>query len=495
MSSSVGDKLWHLCHTLRHDGIGYMDYIEQITYLLFLKMADEKAVDLPKGCRWPDLRDLAGETLTDTYIEILRKLGKAGGILTKIYAGAQSRFTKPVNLKAVINLIDEVEWTSLGVDVKAEAYEHLLEKAASEGKKGAGQYFTPRKLMQSICRCIRPDPRAAKDFSVCDPACGTGGFLVCAYEWLMSQTKGGAIDRDLAKRVRSKTYMGQDLTAQPRRLALMNLFLHNVVPTIGSGDTIYDPPPSEKYDVILTNPPFGTKGAGQTPSRDDFTVETSNKQLNFVQHILTVLKPGGRAAVVLPDNCLFADQAGEVFKVLTEECNLHTVLRLPRGTFTPYCPGVKANVVFFQKGYLTKTVWIYDARANVPSITKKDRPLTSEHFAEFERCYGIDPNGRFGPKQGKARDESDSPTGDKGWIGGGRWKPFGIDAVKERDFKLDGFKWLKDESLDDADELPEPEELATDAIGELEAAVEELQIVLALLDPNSEPAAAQEARG
>lgn len=495
MSSSVGDKLWHLCHTLRHDGIGYMDYIEQITYLLFLKMADEKAVDLPKGCRWPDVRDLSGETLTDTYIEVLRKLGKAGGILTEIYAGAQSRFTKPVNLKAVINLIDEVEWTSLGVDVKAEAYEHLLEKAASEGKKGAGQYFTPRKLMQAICRCVRPDPRAAKDFTVSDPACGTGGFLVCAYEWLMDQTKGGAIDRDLAKRVRSKTYVGQDLTPQPRRLALMNLFLHNVTPHIGSGDTIYDPPPSDKYDVILTNPPFGTKGAGQTPNRDDFTVETSNKQLNFVQHILTVLKPGGRAAVVLPDNCLFADQAGEVFKVLTEECNLHSVLRLPRGTFTPYCQGVKANVVFFQKGAPTKHVWIYDARTNVPGITKKDRPLTSEHFAEFERCYGIDPSGRFGPKQGKARDEHDSPGGDKGWLGGNRWKKFNIDEVKERDFKLDGFKWIKDESLDDADDLPEPEELATDAISELEAAVEELQLVLGLLDNSAEPAAAQEARG
>lgn len=495
MSSNVGDKLWHLCHTLRHDGIGYMDYIEQITYLLFLKMSDEKGIDLPKGCRWPDLRDLAGETLTDTYVEVLRKLGKAGGILTEIYAGAQSRFTKPVNLKAVINLIDEVEWTSLGVDVKAEAYEHLLEKAASEGKKGAGQYFTPRKLMQCICRCIRPDPRAAKDFTVSDPACGTGGFLVCAYEWLLDQTKGGALDRDLAKRVKAKTYIGQDLTAQPRRLALMNLFLHNVEPHIGSGDTIYDPPPTEKYDVILTNPPFGTKGAGQTPNRDDFTVETSNKQLNFVQHILTVLKPGGRAAVVLPDNCLFADQAGEVFKVLTEECNLHSVLRLPRGTFTPYCQGVKANVVFFQKGAPTKHVWIYDARTNVPGITKKDRPLTSEHFAEFERCYGADPNGRFGPKQGKARDEHDSPAGEQGWIGGNRWKKFTIDEVKERDFKLDGFKWLKDESLDDADDLPEPEELATDAISELEAAVEELQLVLGLLDGTAESATTQEARG
>jgi type I restriction enzyme M protein len=497
MSNNVGDKLWHLCHTLRHDGIGYMDYIEQITYLLFLKMAEEKAIDLRRlkykagtrettvDCSWPALRDTSGTDLTDHYIEVLRCLGRQPGILGDIYSGAQSRFTKPVNLKMVINLIDEVEWTSLGIDVKAEAYEHLLEKAASEGKKGAGQYFTPRKLMQAVCACIRPDPRVSKDFTICDPACGTGGFLVCAYEWLMDQTKGGTLEREVAKRVKAKTYLGQDLTPTPRRLALMNLFLHNVEPRIGSGDTIYDPPPSDRYDIILTNPPFGTKGAGQAPSRDDFVVETSNKQLNFVQHILTVLKPGGRAAVVLPDNCLFADQAGEVFKVLTESCNLHTVLRLPRGTFTPYCQGVKANVVFFQKGYASKDVWIYDARANVPGVTKKDRPLTRDHFAEFVRCYGVDANGRFGPRQGKPRSPDDSPTGDKGWLGGGRWRKFGIDEVKERDFKLDGFKWLKDDSVEDADDLPEPEELATDAISELEGAVEELGQVLALLEgPN-----------
>lgn len=497
MTSNVGDKLWHLCHTLRHDGIGYMDYIEQITYLLFLKMADERALKLhdlkyrPSNrevtvdCAWPALRDKSGQDLTDHYIEVLRCLGAQPGILGEIYSGAQSRFTKPVNLKAVINLIDEVEWTTLGVDIKAAAYEDLLEKAASEGKKGAGQYFTPRKLMDAICACIQPDPRQSKEFSVCDPACGTGGFLVSAYNWFIRETKGGQIDRDLAKRLKSKTYIGQDLTPTPRKLALMNLYLHNVEPLIGSGDTIYDPPTSDRYDVILTNPPFGTKGAGQSPSRDDFVVETSNKQLNFVQHIMTVLKPGGRAAVVLPDNCLFADQAGDVFKILTESCNLHTVLRLPRGTFTPYCQGVKANVVFFQKGLPTKEVWIYDARTNVPGITKKDRPLTPEHFAEFVHCYGTDPNGRSGPKSGKPRSESDSAT-EKGWLGGSRWKRFNIDEVQHRDFKLDGFKWLKDDSLDDADDLPEPEELATDAIGELEAAVEELQLVLTLLDANAE---------
>src|SRR5262249_12921023 len=278
-------------------------------------------------------------------------------------------------------------------------------------------------------------------------------FLVAAYEWLMEQTKDGALERSEANRIRSKTYFGQDIDPTPRRLALMNLYLHQLEPHVAGGDTIYDPPEHTRWvDVVLTNPPFGTKGANQAPEREDFTISTSNKQLNFVQHILTILKAGGRAAVVLPDNCLFADQAGEVFKILTEDCDLHTVLRLPRGTFTPYSQGVKANVVFFTKGTKTETVWIYDARTNVPGITKKDRPLSPKHFAEFEKCFGPDPNGRA------TRNESDSAAG-KGWLGGDRWRRFTIAEVRQRNFKLDGFKWLKDEDLADSDALPEPEEL------------------------------------
>jgi len=484
--SDVVQKLWGFCHTLRHDGIDYGDYIEQITYLLFLKMADEKDIDLRRltvedagrkrtvDCSWPALRDKTGTEITDAYVDVLRTLGKQSGILGDIYAGAQSRFNNPVNLKKLVNLIDETEWTTLNVDVKAEAYEGLLERAASEGKKGAGQYFTPRVLIQSVVRCMKPDPRAHKEFTICDPACGTGGFLVAAYEWLIHETKG-ALERQDAQRVRKGTYFGQDLVARPRRLALMNLFLHQVEPEIKLGDTIYEPPDSRRFDVVLTNPPFGTRGANQAPDRDDFTVATSNKQLNFVQHVLTILKPGGRAAVVLPDNCLFADQAGEVFKILTEDCNLHTVLRLPRGTFTPYSQGVKANVVFFTRGAPTETTWVYDARTNVPGITKKDRPLAPEHFAEFEKCFRPDPNGR-----GK-RKESYSPTG-AGYLGGDRWREFSIAEIRERNFKLDGFKWLKDEDLADSDELPEPEELATDAITELRAAVEDLSAVLVALE-------------
>jgi type I restriction enzyme M protein len=219
---------------------------------------------------------------------------------------------------------------------------------------------------------------------------------------------------------------------------------------------------------VMTNPPFGTKGANQAPDRDDFTVATSNKQLNFLQHVMTILKPGGRAAVVLPDNCLFADSAGEVFEILTQDCDLHSVLRLPRGTFSPYSQGVKCNVIFFTKGAPTEYIWIYDGRTNVEGITKKDRPLAPEHFAEFERCFGGDPNGLAKRKPGDSKED--------------RWRRFHISEIKEREFKLDGFKWLKDESLEDADDLPEPEELATDAIAELESAVEELNAVLKLLE-------------
>jgi type I restriction enzyme M protein len=219
--------------------------------------------------------------------------------------------------------------------------------------------------------------------------------------------------------------------------------------------------------VVMTNPPFGTKGANQAPTRDDFTISTSNKQLNFIQHVMTILKPGGRAAVVVPDNCLFADQAGEVFKILTEDCDLHTVLRLPNGTFTPYSPGTKTNVIFFTKGYTTETTWVYDGRSNVPHITKKDRPLSSEHFVAFEHCFGADPNGKA------KRKPSDSDED--------RWRSFRFDEVEKRDFKIDSLKWLKDQSSEN-EELQEPEELATDAIAELETAIAELNAVLRLLE-------------
>lgn len=466
--TDVVNKLWGFCHTLRHDGIDYGDYIEQITYLLFLKMADEKDIKIPKGCDWETLKALSGTELTDRYGEILRKLRESPGILGDIFTQSMARFNNPVNLKRLITLIDEEEWSSLGIDVKGAAFEGLLEKAASEGKKGAGQYFTPRVLIQSIIRVMMPDPRIAPDYTICDPACGTGGFLVGAYEWLISESKGGALDRKIIDRLRKRTYYGQDLVPRPRRLALMNLFLHGIEGRIYLGDSIYEPERGERYNCVLTNPPFGTKGANQSPDRDDFTVETSNKQLNFVQHVVNILKPGGRAAIVLPDNCLFEDKAGEVFKILMEDCSLHTILRLPRGTFTPYSQGVKANVIFFQRGMSTEQVWIYDARSNVPGITKKERPLTPQHFEDFEKSYGRDPNGM-------------SERIDLGLEG--RFRKFHISEIKDRNYKLD-ITWLKDESLEDPEDLPEPQDLAAEAITEFEAVVDDLREIVRLLEEN-----------
>ncbi len=468
--ADIVNKLWGFCHTLRHDGVDYGDYIEQLTYLLFLKMADEKEIDVDKKYNWASLKDLSGTELTDHYAETLRKLREGKGILGKIFTQAMPRITNPVNLKRLINMIDEEDWSSMDVDVKGEAFEGLLERSASEGKKGAGQYFTPRPLIRSMIRVMKPDPRSKKDFTICDPACGTGGFLVLAYDWLIHETKGGALDREDAKRIKTKTYYGYELVPRPARLAMMNLFLHGVTTEIKIGDTIYEPFDGKKYDCILTNPPFGTKGANQAPEREDFTIATSNKQLNFVQHYLSALKPGGRAAVVLPDNVLFEDKAAEVFKILMQDCNLHTILRLPRGTFTPYAQGVKANVIFLQKGLPTENVWIFDARSNVEGITKKDRPLTAKHFEEFEKCYGKDPNG-----QGQRKDLGPE----------GRFRKFHISEIKERDYKLD-ITWLKDETLEDGDNLPEPQVLATEAITELEFVVDELKEILNLLETETE---------
>ncbi|RZM79544.1 class I SAM-dependent DNA methyltransferase [Leptolyngbya iicbica] len=465
--TDIVNKLWGFCHTLRHDGIDYGDYIEQLTYLLFLKMADEKGIDIPvvedKSYDWNSLKALSGVALTDHYGELLRVLRESKGILGDIFAQSMPRFNNPVNLKRLITMIDEEEWTELDVDVKAAAFEGLLEKAASEGKKGAGQYFTPRPLIQSIVRVMKPDPRVSPHFKICDPACGTGGFVIAAYQWLMEET-GGALDRKDYARIRTKTYYGQDLVPRPRRLALMNLFLQGLEPKIYLGDAIYEADRGEKYDCILTNPPFGTRGANQAPDREDFTIETSNKQLNFVQHVLKVLKPGGRAAMVLPDNCLFEGKAGEVFEILMQDCNVHTVLRLPRGTFTPYSQGVKANVVFFQKGLPTKETWIFDARSNVPGVTKKERPLTPQHFTEFEQCYGDDPDGN-------------SPRTDLGMEG--RFRKFSLEDIKDRDYKLD-ITWIKDESLEE--DLPEPDFLASEAITELEAVVDDLKDILQALE-------------
>ncbi len=461
MSDIVG-KLWGMCHTLRHDGINYGDYVEQLTYLLFIKMADEKDVILPKDCDWDTLKSKSGTELTDHYLMVLQKLRNAKGLLGAIFSQSMPKFNNPVNFKRVITMIDAENWSSLGVDVKAAAFEGLLEKAASEGKKGMGAIFTPRVLIKCIVRLMQPDPLKNKEMKMCDPAVGTGGFIICSYEWFIDLTKG-AIPVEEVKRIKENTYFGQDFV-EPRRLALMNLFLHGIKSPIYLGDSIYEPDKGERYNIVMTNPPFGNKGAGQAPTRDDFTITTSNKQLNFLQHVLTILEKSGRAAIVLPDNCLFEDKAGEVFEIVMKDCNVHTILRLPRGTFVPYA-NAQANVIFFQKGRPTEKVWIYDNRSNIPSCTKKDRPLTPDMFTDFEKCYGKDPNGNS-----KRHDQGTE----------GRFRSFDISDIKARGYKLD-IKWLKDDTLDDPNDLPEPIDLISEAVTELDAVMDELNDITLLL--------------
>ncbi|MBI3781319.1 MAG: SAM-dependent DNA methyltransferase [candidate division NC10 bacterium] len=461
MSTDVGAKLWGFCNTLRHDGINYGDYVEQLTYLLFLKLADEKGLPVPERCGWPTLRERAGTDLLDHYVEVLRILGKEAVILGDIFAGALSKFREPVNLKKLITLIDETEWAALDIDLKGQAYEGLLQKYAAE-QKGAGQYFTPREAIRAVVRCVRPDVREHGEFTIHDPACGTAGFLIGAYEWLMGQTREGAdLRREDRERLQKRTFSGGEIVLETRRLGLMNLYLHEIDAKIYYGDSLAEGPHVDRrYDCVLTKPPFGTKGSGDVPVRDDFTVQTSNKQLNFLQHVVHILKPGGRAAIVLPDNVLFEDHAGrDVRRLLITDCELHTILRLPIGTFTPYSPGVKANILFFRKGLPTEEVWIYDLRTNVEKVTKR-HPLTADYFKEFEECY-----------QGKPRKETE------------RFRRSTRNEIAGRDDNLDIF-WLKDESLGDAGDLPEPEDLVSEVVTQLETALDALRDLALRLQEN-----------
>jgi type I restriction enzyme M protein len=449
--SEVVNKLWGFCNTLRHDGMGYGDYIEQLTYLLFLKMAQEKAVSLPDDCDWDTLKSKSGTELTDTYSDMLRNLSRQRNALGAIFEGSLSKFREPVNLKKLIMMIDEIQWTALDVDVKADAYEGLLQKYAEE-EKGAGQYFTPREAIRCIVRCIQPDIRGKPGFTVHDPAVGTAGFLIGAYEWMMKQTKEGAtLSREDRNRLQHHTLSGGEIVQDTRRLALMNLYLHEIDDGIYYGDSLGEGPhTSKRFDVVMTNPPFGTKGAGESPLREDFTVKTSNKQLNFVQHVMNILKPGGKAGMVVPDNVLFEENAGkEIRKLLLQDCNLHTILRLPIGTFTPYASGVKANVIFFVKGEPSKEVWVYDNRTNVEKVSIH-HPLTSTYFEEFERCY-----------HSKPRKETV------------RFKRCTIEDLEKRDFNLD-ITWQQEPSNGISEDLLDPSELVSEALVQLEAATSSL---------------------
>jgi type I restriction enzyme M protein len=488
-SAPIVAKVWSFCTVLKDDGVSYGDYLEQLTYLIFLKMADEYAkppysrdVGIPAKHSWPSLKAKRGAELEALYIELLRELGKRKDVLGQIFTKAQNKIQDPAKLYRLIDMIDEVQWVSMGADVKGDIYEGLLEKNAEDTKSGAGQYFTPRPLIKAMVECMRPEPGK----TIADPACGTGGFFLAAYDFL---TDPANYDLDKAQKafLKHKTFNGNEIVAGTRRLCLMNMFLHNIGEI--DGDVLISPndalvaASAQSFDYVLANPPFGKKSsmsftndAGEeetdelTYNRQDFWATTSNKQLNFVQHIRSMLKVTGRAAVVVPDNVLFEGGAGETVRQnLLKTADLHTILRLPTGIF--YAHGVKANVLFFDnreasKNPWTKEVWFYDYRTNIHHTLKK-KPLRYENLADFVACYS--PQNRHKRK----------PTWDAEANPEGRWRKFSYEELTARDrTSLDVF-WLKDKSLTDLDNLPEPDVLAESIIENLEAGLDSFRQVLA----------------
>lgn len=473
--SSLVSKVWNYAHVLRDQGISYGDYVEQITFLLFLKMDQERAELLgepsiiPKKYMWDMLASKDGDDLELQYRHTLEALGKEPGLIGTIFKKAQNKLTDPAKLKRIVSLIaTEGPWIGIGVDVKGEIYEGLLEKNASEVKSGAGQYFTPRPVIDAIVKCVNPKIGE----TVCDPACGTGGFLLQAYDHMKMQSQ----DRDKLRKLRHNSFHGVDIVDEVVRLCAMNLYLHGIGnggSPVKQGDAL-SADQGDRYSVVLTNPPFGKKSSykvvgedgdvtteRENYEREDFKFTTSNKQINFLQHIMTILDKNGRAGVVLPDNVLFeAGRAGEgIRKRLLEQFDFHTLLRLPTGIW--YSPGVKANVLFFDKKPAakeawTKKLWIYDLRTNM-NFTLKTRKMVPEDLKDFVDCY-------------KKRKETE------------RFKSFAYDELVKRDkLNLDIF-WLKDESLEDIDNLPAPDVIAAEIVENLEAALEQFRAVAEELD-------------
>jgi type I restriction enzyme M protein len=469
-------KLWNLCNVLKDDGVTYHQYVTELTYLLFLKMVKETGTEdqLPEGCRWDDLEAKAAPQRLEFYRLLLIKLGGSGSVLSRqIFADASSFIKKPATLSTLVSEIDKLDWYSARQEGLGDLYEGLLEKNANEKKSGAGQYFTPRPLVECMVALMQP----RIDDIIQDPAAGTGGFLIAANRYLREHGDPDAWTEDQQRKYRRNTFYGMEHVQDTHRLALMNLMLHELdsdpkASGIRYGDTLSPEGAAlPKASLILTNPPFGTKKGGGLPSRDDFTYPTSNKQFCFLQHIYRALKPGGRAAVVLPDNVLFEGNVGKQIRAdLMHKCNLHTILRLPTGIF--YAQGVKTNVLFFTRGETdkdnTREVWVYDLRANMPQFGKRTA-LTRAHFAEFEAAFGADPQGK---PESLARRVDTGETG--------RFRRFTREWIAERGESLD-IAWLKDDSGDAADDLPEPAALAQGAVIELEAALEELQGILAEL--------------
>jgi len=470
----IVQRLWSLCHVLRDDGITYHQYVTELTYLLFLKMAKETKTEgqLPRGHRWSDLEAKDGTEQLQFYRELLVHLGSEGsGLVQAIFANASTSLRQPRNLARLVESIDALDWYSAQDEGLGDLYEGLLEKNANELKSGAGQYFTPRVLIESIVHLVKPKPGER----VQDPAVGTGGFLIMADRYIKEQTDDlFDLPENLQDFQRREAFYGMELVPDTHRLALMNAMLHGIEGEILLGDTLSPAGIGlSPADIIMTNPPFGTKRGGGAPTRDDFTFPTSNKQLAFLQHIYRSLKPGGRAAVVLPDNVLFEEGAGTKIRAdLVDKCNLHTILRLPTGIF--YAQGVKTNVLFFTRGKEkdtgnTKQVWIYDLRTSMPSFGKRTL-LTRGHFGEFEEAFGDDPCG-----QSRRKDQGEE----------GRFRCFTREQIAQRGDNLD-ISWLRDEEAGNGDDLPEPDEIAGEILGNLRMAIEEMDELVDLLNGDAE---------
>jgi type I restriction enzyme M protein len=508
--------------------MSYGDYVEQLTYLLFLKMADERTKPpynqpsaVPAKYNWPTLLKKDGDDLFDHYRHMLESLGSEKGLLGLIFNKSQNKFQDPSKLRRlVVDLIDKENWSVMSADVKGDAYEGLLEKNAQDTKSGAGQYFTPRPLIQAMVDVVQPKPKE----TLCDPACGTGGFLLAAHDYVVKHNLNMSADEK--RKLKGSTFKGWELVQSTARLCAMNLMLHSIgtdkdLPIIVSDSLAADP--GDRFDIVLTNPPFGKKSSTTIVAengkvsretdiieRQDFWATTSNKQLNFIQHVKTLLKQNGRAAVVVPDNVLFEGGAGEtVRRKLLHECDVHTLLRLPTGLF--YAQGVKANVLFFDKKPAsetpwTKKLWIYDLRTNM-HFTLKTNSLQRSDLDEFVKCYNPEdrhhrkatwkpspsppdkdirgqapPSPAGGEGVSKSRKNSPSPQssptrGEEG-KNEGRWRSYGYDELVSRDkASLDIF-WLKDESLEASDNLPDPDVIAQEIVEDLEAALEQFREIV-----------------
>jgi type I restriction enzyme M protein len=481
-SASLVQKVWNYCNVLRDDGVSYGDYVEQLTYLLFLKMADEqtkppfnKPSTIPQGLDWQSLLEKDGAALEAHYRYILESLGKEKGMLGVIFRKSQNRIQDPAKLKRLLELINQETWIGLDIDVKGEIYEGLLQKNAEDIKGGAGQYFTPRPLIKAIVEVMRPEPGQ----TINDPACGTGGFIIAAHDYI---SKNYQLDVEQKRFLKYETFSGKDIVDSVARLCVMNLYLHGIggdQSPIEVGDSLISDP-GTRYDIVMTNPPFGKKSSitimnhegkadkeALTYERQDFWATTSNKQLNFLQHVKTLLKINGKAAIVVPDNVLFEGGAGEtVRRKLLHECDVHTLLRLPTGVF--YAQGVKANVLFFDRKPAsekpwTEKLWIYDLRTN-KHFTLKTNPLRYEDLQDFIKSYN--PQNRHERK----------PTE--------RFKPFTYNELTQRDkANLDIF-WLKDESLEDTENLPPPDVIARDITENLQSALEQFNSITEDLEEN-----------